>query len=238
MLVSKGAPVELDAHIARASASVLDLYDAIVPDELGELVRERARALTLGRVRFTLAPHAGGPLKVEIVASEVDAAAVFPTWERGAALRSFVVSSGLGMHKWADRAELDMLERGLGTGRIALLVDATGEVLEASRANVCAIDGDLVITPPADGRILEGVARARAIAAARSLGIEVREEALTLERLITAGEAFLTGSVRGMEPVRTVDDAALRPPGELLGELAAQVKQLWLGETPAGARAS
>ena len=86
-------------------------------------------------------------------------------------------------------------------------------MLEASRANVCVIEEEVVITPPPIGRILPGVARARALETARSLGIEVREESLRLERLIAAREAFLTGSVRGMEPIRVLDGATLDPPG-------------------------
>ena len=97
-------------------------------------------------------------------------------------------------------------------GSLTLVLDADEEVLEASRANVFAVEGAVLVTPAADGRILPGVARARAIEAAHSLGIELREEALGIDRLIAAGEAFLTGSVRGVEPVRSIGDAELTEP--------------------------
>ena len=53
-----------------------------------------------------------------------------------------------------------------------LLVDLDGLVLEASRANVVIREGDRLITPPLDGRILPGVTRA-------ALGAEREEETST-----------------------------------------------------------
>ena len=106
-------------------------------------------------------------------------------------------------------------------------------MLEASRANIFAVDRELLITPPADGRILPGVARAAAIDSARALGIDVREERLPFDRLLAAGEAFLTGSVRGVEPVRSVGDDRLRAPGGTTTALAAEMKRRWLGEDAA-----
>ena len=69
-------------------------------------------------------------------------------------------------------------------------------VLEASRANVFIVEGDRLVTPPADGRILPGVTRARLLAL-----LDVREEIVSLDRLADADEAFLSGSVRGVEAV-------------------------------------
>jgi para-aminobenzoate synthetase/4-amino-4-deoxychorismate lyase len=110
-------------------------------------------------------------------------------------------------------------------------------VLEASRANVFAIEDGVLVTPAADGRILPGIARARAIETAGALGFEVREERLDVQRLLAAGEAFLTGSVRGIEPVRSLGEAELAPPSEVLGELAAEIRRLWSGAGDAGTRA-
>jgi para-aminobenzoate synthetase/4-amino-4-deoxychorismate lyase len=107
-------------------------------------------------------------------------------------------------------------------------------VLEASRANVFAIEDGVLVTPAADGRILPGIARARAIETAGALGFEVREERLDVQRLLAGGEAFLTGSVRGIEPVRSLGEAELAPPGEVLGELAAEIRRVWSGVGDAG----
>jgi para-aminobenzoate synthetase / 4-amino-4-deoxychorismate lyase len=229
LLILDGGPVELDAHLRRLSASVGELFDRPLPAGTAELVRERARSVALGRLRLTVAPASGGEPVAEVVVASVDRANVFPAWDRAVELRGVVVPGGLGAHKWADRAGLAALESDMGEGVLPLLLDSADEVLEASRANVFAVAGDVLVTPALDGRILPGVARARAIEAARSLGLEVREQKLTLERLAQAPEAFLTGSVRGVEPVRAVQDARLEGPGEAAREIAAAMKRLWIG---------
>jgi para-aminobenzoate synthetase/4-amino-4-deoxychorismate lyase len=238
LLVLDGAPVELEAHLERMSKSLRELFGGAPPAGARELVRERARPLRLGRLRFTVAPAAGGELAAEVVTAPVQQTDVFPSWERALELRSFVVPGGLGAHKWADRAYVNGLESPLPKGSLALLLDSGDEVLEASRANVFAIEGDTLVTPPVDGRILPGIARSRAIAAARSLGVEVLEQALSRERLLAASHAFVTGSVRGVEPVRALDGARLERPGPLADEIAAAMKPLWLGRDAASSAAS
>lgn len=233
LLVVAGAPVELEAHLARIAASARELYREGLPEHAHELLLAHSAPLPLGRARITLSPRAESGLGVEVRAARVAREEVFPSWERAAMLGSVAIERGLGRHKWADRAQLEELERGLGEPRMALLVDTRGEVLEASRANLFAVEDGALITPPLDQRILPGVARARALEAARSLGVGVREEPLGLGRLIASREAFLTGSVRGLEPIRELDEARLDPPGQLSLELSAQMRRAWIGQDTA-----
>jgi para-aminobenzoate synthetase/4-amino-4-deoxychorismate lyase len=230
LLVVAGEPVELEAHLARIASSARELYGGELPEHARELLLAHSAPLALGRVRMTLTPRAQNGLGVEVRATRVAREEVFPSWEHGAVLGSLAVERGLGRHKWADRSQLEALEQSLGEPRRALLVDPRGEVLEASRANLFAVADDALLTPPLDERILPGVARARALEAARALGVEAHEEPLSLSRLVDAGEAFLTGSVRGLEPIREVDDARLDPPGPISRELAAQMRRAWLGQ--------
>lgn len=226
LLVAGGRPVELEAHLARLAASLRELFGAALGAEAGELVATEAAGLRLGRLRLDARPRNGG---VELAArsAEVDPAAVSP--ERAAALRSLLVPGGLGSHKWADRALLERAEAEMPDGAAALLVDAEGSVLEASRASVFAVRAGVLVTPPLDGRILPGVARAAAVEVAREAGLEVREESLTAADLTAAEEVFLTGSVRGVEPAGSLDSAALSPPGELSRLLASGLRRRWLG---------
>jgi para-aminobenzoate synthetase / 4-amino-4-deoxychorismate lyase len=230
LLVVAGAPVELQAHLARIAASAHELYGEGLPEHARELLLAHSAPLPLGRVRLTVSPRPEDGLGVEVRTARVAREEVFPSWERAARLGSVAIERGLGRHKWADRARLQALERALGAPRMALLVDARGDVLEASRANLFTVAEGALITPPLDERILPGVARGRALEAARSLGVAVREEPLPLKRLIASREAFLTGSVRGLEPVRELDEARLAPPGQLALELAAQMRRAWIGE--------
>jgi para-aminobenzoate synthetase / 4-amino-4-deoxychorismate lyase len=235
MLVVAGRVVELDAHIARLRTSVTALYGSDLPHEARALAVERGRAIEHGKLRLTFAPPdsaaAGAPpgpdLRVD--AEAVEPATVFPGSERSIGLRSTTVAGGLGEHKWADRRLLDRNAAPLPPGELPLLLDTDGSVLEASRASVFAIAGGRVVTPPTDGRILPSIARAQAIEAAIAAGIEVHEEPLTLADL-RAAEVFLTGSVRGVEPVKAIDGRAVAPAGEISARIAAGLRSRWLPE--------
>ncbi|HEY4779624.1 MAG TPA: aminotransferase class IV, partial [Solirubrobacterales bacterium] len=212
LLVLDGEPVELDAHLDRMAASLRELFGAALPPGLAAGARERARGLKLGRMRIDMvvsdAPHAG---QATLATEKVDLADLFPIRERAAELRSLRCDGGLGSHKWADREGLAETP-----GKpVPLLFDRDDEVLEAGRGNVFAVCEGALRTPPADGRILPGTARAAAIEVARAGGIEVREGRLTRGDLLAAEEVFLTGSVRGVEPARSLDGTPL-PSGDEL----------------------
>jgi para-aminobenzoate synthetase/4-amino-4-deoxychorismate lyase len=239
MLVVAGRVVELDAHIARLSTSVAALYGSALPAEARALAKGQAGAIEHGKLRLTFVPATGsaaaGALsrpELRVAPEEVESAAVFPGPERSVCLRSTTVDGGLGEHKWVDRRLLDRASAKLPHGELPLLVDAEGSVLEASRASAFAIVGERVLTPPTDGRILPSIARAQAIEAAIKAGIEVHEEPLTLADL-RAAEVFLTGSVRGVEPVEAIDGTSLSPPGEISARIAAGLRSRWLPESAA-----
>jgi para-aminobenzoate synthetase / 4-amino-4-deoxychorismate lyase len=242
LLVAGGRPVELEAHLARLAASLRDLFGAEPGEKARDLVLGRAAGLRLGRLRLTATPRGGG-VELEAHGEEVEPSLVFPAAERAAALRSFAVPGGLGPHKWADRSLLEQMEATMSDGGqakatataegptaapVPLLLDRDGSVLEASRANVFAVRGGALVTPPADGRILPGVARACAIEVARAAGVELREEALAPADLASAEEVFLTGSVRGVEPAGSLDGAELQPAGAVTRLVAAGLQRRWL----------
>jgi branched-subunit amino acid aminotransferase/4-amino-4-deoxychorismate lyase len=143
-------------------------------------------------------------------------------------LRSLRLAGGLGAHKWVDRSLLDRAQDELAANELPLIVDGDGSVLEASRANVFAVRDGVLLTPPLDGRILPGVTRMRAIELAAELGIEAREAGLSLDDLVVADEVFLTGSVRGVEPVVAIDGTALSGGGNLTAELSTELRRTWV----------
>jgi para-aminobenzoate synthetase / 4-amino-4-deoxychorismate lyase len=220
LLVLDGEPVELDAHLGRLAASLDGLYGSEPPAELAAAIGAGARGMALGRLRVTVG---GDGALTELTTEEVDPADHFPAADAGAVLRSHPHPGGLGAHKLADR-------RALGETRgavVPLLIEPDGEVLEAGRANVfVAVDGAL-LTPGADGRILPGIARAGAIAAAAAIGIEVTEARLDRQDLVGADEVFLTGSVRGVEPALTLDGERLPGAGELSRRVGEGLRRRW-----------
>jgi para-aminobenzoate synthetase/4-amino-4-deoxychorismate lyase len=230
LLLADGEPVELDAHLERLAASLGALFGAAPPPDLGDEVRERARPFELGRLRIDVVVEADAP-RATLAAEEIASTDIFPAWERGADLVSLLRPGGLGGHKWADRTPLAPQP----AAAVQLLVDEGELVLEASRANVFAVFGATLATPPADGRILPGIARAGAIAVAAETGIELVERPLRRKELIAADEVFLTGSVRGVEPARSLDGAPLARAGALSRRVGEGLRRRWLGAPLAAA---
>ena len=222
-LVAGGRAVEVDAHLARLEASLETLYGLPLPGDARDLIAEGASGIELGRLRLTVVPGDAPSVRT----ADVDPALVFPGWERAVELAVVTVPSWGGAHKWADRRLLDQAQAELGDA-MPLLVDPDGSVLEGSRSNLFAAREGVLVTPPLDGRPLPGVARARAIELARAAGIEVREQALGLEQLGAADEVFVTGGVRGVEPVRGCAGLAEWDFGEISARVAAELQRAWL----------
>jgi para-aminobenzoate synthetase/4-amino-4-deoxychorismate lyase len=223
-LVADGRAVEVDAHLARLERSLEALYGDPLPADARELMADGAAGLPLGRLRLTVVPGAGPSVRV----AGVDAALVFPGWDGAAELAPVTVPGGIGGHKWADRRLLDRAQEELGAA-VPLVVDADGAPLESSRGNLFVVRDGTVATPPTDGRLLPGIARARAIEVARAAGIEVSERAIGIDELVEADEVFMTGGVRGVEPVRGCVGLAEWDSGGVTARVAAELRRVWLG---------
>lgn len=230
MLVVRGRPLELDAHLARLCDSARELYGASLPANVRRLAADTAREHALARLRLTLVPRGhDAPPQVDAVTRTIEAEIVLPGPARALALRACRVDGWRGAHKWTDRRLLDALDAGAAPAS-ALLVDPAAHVLETTRANVFCVDAAGVLrTPPADGRILPGVARAVVIELAAAHDVEVCCAPLPLAGLASAREAFATGSVRGLEPIGELDGAALPGLGPVAAALAAALHSRWLG---------
>ena len=227
LLIVGGRPVEQVAHFGRLASSARELFGAELPAELpAEAIRASA-GIELGRLRIDVVPDGSGGLRHTIKAVAIDRDAFFPDWEHGEALRSVPAEGWSGAHKWSDRRWLEDAEAELGD-EVPLLVDAEGNALEAGRANVFAVEDGALVTPPADGRILPGTARAATLGIAADLGIEAIERELPLAALRAADEVFLTSSVRGLRPARYLDGEELHR-GELVERLAAELRRRWIG---------
>jgi len=221
LLVQAGEPVAPALHLERLARSLRDLYRADLPPGAENKAVDAAKGLALGRLRLTAVP-AGRGLHLEVDAGEVDPALVFPS--AGTRLASRPCPGGLGPHKLADRPVL--IEHPQAGHPGALLVDG-GAVLEAGWANVFAVRGGTLFTPPLDGRILPGTTRAALLAIAAEEAIETREQPLSPADLLTADETFLTGSIRGIEPALELDAQPLAGCGPLSHRLGAALRRHW-----------
>ncbi|HET9197321.1 MAG TPA: aminotransferase class IV [Solirubrobacterales bacterium] len=219
LLVVAGEPVELEAHLARLGRSLLDVYGVELPAQAREQVGAVAAAFELGRLRLTAVPSRGG-LDIEIEARPLDRAVMFPA--AGAALRRVQRRGGHGPCKWVDRVGMDHPDAGAGQ----LICDGE-ELLEAGWANLFAVREGTLWTPPADGRILAGMARGALLEIAAEEGVEARERAISATDLLAAEETFLTNSVRGIEPAAALDEEPLPGCGPISRRLAAALRRRW-----------
>jgi len=87
----------------------------------------------------------------------------------------------------------------------ALLVEASGRLLETSIANVLVRRGDTVATPPAPQRSLPGIMRGWLMENLPRLGLVVLEREVGLDELAAADEVWVSNAVAGVRRVASVD---------------------------------
>jgi para-aminobenzoate synthetase / 4-amino-4-deoxychorismate lyase len=233
LLVVDGAAIELDAHLARLAGSVRELFGAATVARIAgparALVEARAReAGRHARLRLTVAPNRRGALDLHAEATAMNSATPLET-PMPLALEPIAIARGLGSHKWADRRLLDAAEAPLD-GAVPLIVDLDGSVLETARANVFAVLDGRLVTPAVDGRLLPGVSRATVLALARVARVEAVEQVVSLAEAEAADELFLTGSIRGVEPVASIGGAARPTGGPVTTRLAELLRARWIGD--------
>jgi para-aminobenzoate synthetase/4-amino-4-deoxychorismate lyase len=206
LLVAGGQTRGLDAHLARLESSTRALYGKELPASLRGELADCLAGQPDGRLRITVRP-VGGPLQATVEVVPLGPAQATVT------LRPVTVPGGLGAHKYRDRrllAALTSREQLPPDGQL-LLTDETGELLETDRGSVFAVIDGVLLTPPADGRILPGTTRGAVLRAARALGLRVGKKPLTLGELAEASEVFVSNAVAGVVPVTGVDHGSAGP---------------------------
>ena len=194
LLVRDGAAIDLAAHLGRLERSVEELYGQALPDDLDARIEAAAARYPLQRLRVLVGPGHGRRATVDLDTRALDG----EPGPEPEVLSPAYLPGGLGAHKWIDRRLLE--ELGRATGALPLIVDLDDEVLEAATANVWIVEGTALVTPPLDGRLLPGTVRARVLEVAAGVGLEAREEPITLDRLAAADEVLLSSAIKGIRP--------------------------------------
>lgn len=182
LLIEDGTLRMREAHLARLKASARALYgvEPAAPDlSAGHLPRR----LGNGWTRITYVPEDGLTFDTGLPRPD-------PAY---AGIAAFVLPGGLGSHKWADRRLVAELGTAAG-GRLPLLLDTDGAVLESTWANVLIEEDGRLVSPPDDGRALPGIGRSR---------LQYDEEPVDLGRLLAADALVLASALRivRIEPV-------------------------------------
>jgi branched-subunit amino acid aminotransferase/4-amino-4-deoxychorismate lyase len=231
----------LDRHLARLQHSAreleLPLEDAQLPDaravaRLLEASRDQVPEGDDARVRITLSgglatlPPSGsvlwmsaGPLPHSDLA---DGAIITRSIEVS---RSDPLARHKTLNYWGKRIAM---RRAHQAGEDDVLCLTRGRIIcETSRSNIFLLKGERLETPALGGPLLPGIMRQVVIERARTLGLEVVEESLPVERIDVADEAFLTNSVRGIVPLERLMDFGFPVPGRVTFEIWNDVRR-WL----------
>ena len=90
----------------------------------------------------------------------------------------------------------------------ALMMDANGFISEGSGENIFIVK-DLKLMTPTKDHCLNGITRQSVIQLAKDMNYDVIEKNLTFDDLISADEAFFTGTAVEITPICKVDDVKI-----------------------------
>lgn len=189
----------------------------------------------LGRIRMTVT---GGPAplgsergdsgETTLIATapapsmgETCAVSVVPyTRNEGGAL------AGLKTTSYGENVVALSFAKNRGSGE-AIFANTRGELCEGTGSNIFIVSDGRLVTPPLAGGCLAGVTRALVLELCEKEGFEVHQEAVPVTALHQASEAFLTSTTREVQPISTVDGAALpNVPGETTARLRSAFRAL------------
>ena len=116
----------------------------------------------------------------------------------------------------------------------ALLLNAEGGVAEGAGENLFIVRDGKIRTNDARHSVLMGITRDSVMVMARDLGYEVEEDALRLDELGHADEAFFTGTAAEVTPIREVDGMPIGrgQPGEVTRSVQRAFFSAVKGESP------
>lgn len=119
---------------------------------------------------------------------------------------------------WAERASRNGFDE-------AILLNEHGRVSECTSANIFAIYGNEVLTPPLSDGCLPGITREVLLGEVRVPGVRVVERGLTPEDLYLADEVCITSTTRDLLAVREIDGRMLTRRGDLRERLTAAFRE-------------
>jgi branched-chain amino acid aminotransferase len=127
-------------------------------------------------------------------------------------------SKACGQYLNSMLAVRDAVDRGFAE---ALLLDAEGHLAEGSGENLFIVRDRQLLTNDERHSILLGITREAVMKIAGDLGYGIEVRALELEDLLTADEAFLTGTAAEVTPIREVDGTIIgnQTPGLVTAEI-------------------
>jgi branched-chain amino acid aminotransferase len=114
----------------------------------------------------------------------------------------------------------------------AILLDSHGYVAEGTGENIFLVRNGTIYTPGLESDILLGITRDSVIQIAANLGYPVVEKLLSVNELLTADEAFFTGTYAEIAPIKEIGHYSVgtRSPGPITAAVMAEFTRALHGE--------
>jgi branched-chain amino acid aminotransferase len=231
----------LDAHLDRLYASA-ESYGLTIPYTREELASGVNEIVRLNNFRScyvrpicylgsgSLAVHPGNnPVEVVILAwpwapylgvegLKHGVRVTVSPWRKFQSRMMPTTAKACGQYLNSMLAVRDAVSRGYAE---ALLLDAEGHLAEGSGENLFIVRDGQLLTNDERHSILPGITREAVIKIAIDLGYQVQTGVLDLEDLVSADEAFFTGTAAEVTPIREVDETVIgkRTPGFMTEEI-------------------
>jgi branched-chain amino acid aminotransferase len=195
-----------------------------MPDDADLLAADLRRLIEANQawsavMRVVMVRNRGGMFEGPSIARDFDVIAFtadIPPW--GEAMKLGVVPnarhaasefSGAKILSWAENLTRYERAREQGLDEVVLL-NERGEVAECTSANLFAVQGDRVLTPPLSSGCLPGVTRLTLLEEVRVPGLTVEERVLFPADLEAADEVFLASTTRELLPVISIEGLRIR----------------------------
>jgi branched-chain amino acid aminotransferase len=114
----------------------------------------------------------------------------------------------------------------------ALMLDTNGYVAEGPSSNIFLVKGACIETPTKEN-VLPGITRKVVIDVLEDMGHQVKETHILPQALQEYGEAFFSGTLRQVQPIRRIEDHELICPGPITRELITRMHEVFSGTVDA-----
>jgi branched-chain amino acid aminotransferase len=110
----------------------------------------------------------------------------------------------------------------------ALMLDTNGYVAEGPTSNIFLVKGNCVETPTKEN-VLPGITRKVVINVLKDMGHQVKETHILPQDLLEYQEAFFSGTLRQVQPIKKIENHELTCPGPITQALITQMHKVFSG---------
>lgn len=225
--IADGVPFAFERHWARMRRDAQKMHVPF-PDDAGSfrdgLMRlVEANGAENATLRVVVVRNQGGPFEGPAIDRKYDLIAFttgLTAWPASVALalkpdarHAKSEFAGTKILSWSFNLTWNEEAHNRGFDEVVLL-NERGEVSECTSANIFAIEGNQVWTPPLSSGCLPGVTRAILLEEIQVPGIHIGEKTLLPADLEKADRVFITSTTRDVLPVREIETVRVQQGGE------------------------